>query len=109
MTYTNHLSELLPIISIKIIPHLSDIIKHLSQDSDEIKLALLSQIPIIIKFIQSFDDGYELIREIITNHIFQLLGYHNFIVKEAAGSKICEAAALLSEDDQRNIILTKIL
>ena len=41
--------------------------------------------------------------------MFQLLAYHNFNVQKEAGQKICEAAALLSEDDQRNILLTKIL
>ena len=58
---------------------------------------------------KTFDDGYETIKEIITGHMFQLLAYHNFNVQKEAGQKICEAAALLSEDDQRNILLTKIL
>lgn len=30
-------------------------------------------------------------------------------IKEESGNRLCEAAALLTEDDQRNIILTKIL
>lgn len=73
ISYTKHLSELIPLIGDRCYDNLKEIIQTLTHDSAEVQVEFLEQVSSIISFVEKHNNGIQMIKEVLIPAFFFMI------------------------------------